>query len=111
MALAAHDQTYLLDYSIEHLPLKEGTEKAEDVVADFVIQRVQSYEHRNVVKFIGAGLPSTVAEMSPSLCSRLWFESDVVPIVLSTKGKEVSSRWDDKELDEQADSMARKCVM
>lgn len=111
IALATHDQTYLLDYSIEHIPLKKDPNDNADVIADFIVRTVEEYEHRNVVKFVGAGLPSTLREISPQLCSRLWLDTDVVPIVLSTKGKEISTSWEDKELDEQADSMARKCIM
>lgn len=91
--------------------MKDGSSGDEDIIADYVIRKVQDYEHRNVVKFIGAGLPSSVTNISPTLCSRLWLDTDVVPLVLSTKGKELLAHWDDKELDEQADSMARKCVM
>lgn len=96
---------------MEHIPLKVGSDSSADAIADFVVQKVEDYEHRNVVKFIGAGIPSTVKDLSPTLCSRLWLDIDVVPIVLSTKGKDISKHWEDKELDEQADSMARKCVM
>ncbi|RYP53008.1 hypothetical protein DL769_010586 [Monosporascus sp. CRB-8-3] len=111
VALAAHDQTYLLDYAIEHLPLEDDSHEGEDIIADYVVQKVEDYEHRNLVKFIGAGLPSPLTKISPTLCSRLWLDADIVPIVLSPKGKDLSSRWEEKELDEQADSMARKCVM
>ena len=112
MAFAAHDQTYLVDYFVSHLPLnKDKPQDIGDVIADFVVQRVQGYEQRNLVKFMGAGLAARVTDISPTLCSRLWLEADVVPIVLSAKKKDLSSSWDEKELDEQADSMARKCVM
>ncbi|RYP08384.1 hypothetical protein DL764_001953 [Monosporascus ibericus] len=111
VALAAHDQTYLLDYAIEHLALKDDSHEGEDIIADYVVQKVEDYEHRNLVKFIGAGLASHITKMSPTLCSRLWLDADIVPIVLSPKGKDLSSLWEEKELDEQADSMARKCVI
>ena len=112
MAFAAHDQTYLLDYFIAHIPLdKDKPRDSGDVIADFVVQKVQQYEHRNLVKFMGAGLAARVTEISPALCSRLWLEADIVPIVLSAKKKDLNTAWDEKELDEQADSMARKCVM
>ena len=95
MAFAAHDQTYLLDYFISHIPLdKDKPQDIGYVIADFVVQRVQEYEQRNLVKFLGAGLAARVTDISPTLCSRLWLEVDIVPIVLSAKKKDLHSSWD-----------------
>ncbi|KAI0145134.1 family 4 glycosyltransferase [Xylariaceae sp. FL1272] len=109
VSLAAHDHTYLLDFVVEHLSGKDAWGD-KDVITDYVLDRVQKYEHENFVKFVGAGLPATLKKMSPTLCSRLWLEIDVIPIVVSVDGEEASF-WDMKNVDEQADSMARKCVM
>ncbi len=54
---------------------------------------------------------------SPKLCSRLWLELDVVPISIMPEVERYeaelkeSSVWNSKCVDEQADSMARKCIM
>jgi len=50
--------------------------------------------------------------MSPNLCSRLWLELDIVPIsiAMEVEGEE-QGFWGVKWVDEQADSMARKCIM
>lgn len=113
MAIAIHDTTYLIDFSVKHIVLDDAMKMGADMIADYVISEVEKYEHENFSKFIGAGLPTTVKYMSPTLCSRLWLELDIVPIVMrpddeSTKG---TSFWDVKRVDEQADSMARKCIM
>lgn len=54
------------------------------------------------------------------LCSQLWFKLDIVPLVLRhvarartahDRGEVATFRgWERKALDEQADSMARKCI-
>lgn len=55
--------------------------------------------------------------MSPQLCSRLWSELDIVPISMEPApegheaGPEDKVFWSIKCVDEQADSMARKCIM
>ncbi|KAI1764825.1 glycosyltransferase family 4 protein [Hypoxylon sp. FL1150] len=107
VSLAAHDHTYLIDYLVEHL---ESLRKDKDVIADYVIAQVQKYEQENFAKFIGAGLPTDLQSLSPTLNSRLWLDIDVIPIDFDV-GKSEASFWDAKDVDEQADSMARKCVM
>lgn len=51
--------------------------------------------------------------MSPSLCSRLWLELDIIPIVMRPDDdlNKRNNFWDVKRVDEQADSMARKCIL
>ncbi len=112
IALAIHDTVYLVDFSVNRLGLEETVKSGHDIIADYVIKQVQKYERDNFSKFIGAGLPTTVKYMSPSLCSRLWLELDIVPLVMrpDDEQKEMSF-WDVKRVDEQADSMARKCLM
>ncbi len=79
---------------------------------------MESYEHENLAKFVGAGLPLELLKKAPRLCSRLWLELDIVPIsvipeVEGHDSGEPNERgyWSAKCVDEQADSMARKCVM
>jgi hypothetical protein len=112
VALAIHDTVYLVDFSVKHIMLDDALRMGQDVIAEYVIDTIQDYEHRNFSKFIGAGLPTTLKYMSPSLCSRLWLELDIVPIVMRPDDEhKEKSFWDVKRVDEQADSMARKCIM
>lgn len=112
VALAIHDSVYLIDFSVKHIVLDDSMKSGHDLIADYVISAIQDYEHENFAKFIGAGLPTTVKYMSPSLCSRLWLEIDIVPIVVRPDEEHKErSFWDIKRVDEQADSMARKCIM
>lgn len=112
VAVAVHDTTYLVDFSTEHLPFNEAHSHTKDVIADYVIGIVQKYEQDNLAKIVGAGLSEILQSMSPNLCSRLWLDIDVIPIVMGTEcDPERPSFWDAKHVDEQSDSMARKCVM
>jgi hypothetical protein len=109
VSLAFHDHTYLVDFTIEHLPLKKGLmSNKKDPISDFVISATQKYEQENHIKFIGAAMPKRLVEMTPRLCPRLWLEMDVVPIVISYSS-EKARFWYARNVDEQADSMARKC--
>lgn len=109
MAIAIHDSTYLIDFSVNTLSLEDGIE-IEDSIADHIISELKSYEHEHLAKFIGAGIPDELVHRSPKLCSRLWLELDIVPITLELGVKD-REYWDLKCVDEQADSMARKCIM
>ncbi len=112
VALAIHDSVYLVDCSVKRLELDEKSGGSDDTIADHIIEEIEKYEHENFAKFIGTGLPTTLKYMSPSLCSRLWLELDIIPIVMrpDEEHKEASF-WDVKRVDEQADSMARKCIL
>jgi len=112
VAVAVHDTTYLIDFSVKHIVLDDAMKMGADLIADYIISEVERYEHENFAKFIGAGLPTTLKYMSPTLCSRLWLELDIVPIVMRPDDEQKDrSFWDVKRVDEQADSMARKCIM
>ncbi|KAH7169834.1 uncharacterized protein B0J16DRAFT_376711 [Fusarium flagelliforme] len=121
IALAINDGVYLTDFSVKHLDLNDSQATGRDVIADYVLKEVEDYEHENFAKFIGAGLPATLRSVSKTLCSRLWLDLDIVPItVLAGREDEDEDEedrkgeknfWNVKRVDEQADSMVRKCVM
>lgn len=112
VALAIHDSVYLVDFSVKHLDLDDKNGDGDDSIADHVIEEIQKYEHENFAKFIGAGMPTTLKYMSPTLCSRLWLEVDIIPIVMRPDEEHKQANfWDVKRVDEQADSMARKCIL
>lgn len=118
MAIAFRDTTYLLDFTekvfdaTEH---KEGTK----ATTDFIISELKSYGEKHLEKIIGVAMPQNIADSLPRLCSRLWAELDILCLVLpeSILNDQVTSRaprgtrkGDPKTIDEQAESMSRKCV-
>ncbi|KAI8944080.1 glycosyltransferase family 4 protein [Xylaria longipes] len=90
VSMAFHDHTYLIDFTIEHLPLSKSVRSKQDLIVEFIVAATRQYEHENNAKFVGAAVPRRLVELSPKLCSRLWLDLD-------------------RNVDEQADSMARKC--
>jgi hypothetical protein len=116
VAIAIHDGIYLVDFCVHPIDLS-GKQMGEDGIADWVIGKMEDYEKDNTAKFIGAGMPYDLMEKSARLCSRLWLELDVVPISIAPEleGLRMESKertfWDSKCVDEQADSMARKCIL
>lgn len=107
IALAIRDVVYLTEFFVQEVTLSDG----EDAIVSRIMDHLQSYETENMAKFIGAGLPVTLAEISPTLCSRLWLGLDIVPIVMPAESQNDKNLWQTKRIDEQADSMARRCIV
>ncbi len=82
-----------------------------DAITECILEHVQAYEHENMAKFIGAALPNNMLEITPTLCSRLWLELDIVPLALPAESQHNRDLWEVKLIDEQADSMARRCIV
>lgn len=113
VAIALRNETYLLDF------LEKGFEDAvsETVICDFILAELQNYSNLHAEKVIGAALPRSFHSRCPSLCPRLWLELDIVPILLDeepgtnrTMCAETVAHLKDKAIDEQAESVSRKCV-
>ncbi|KFY93110.1 hypothetical protein V498_04554 [Pseudogymnoascus sp. VKM F-4517 (FW-2822)] len=116
VAIALHDSVYLHDFTVHNVSFPYPRDDT-DPIADFVIASLRTYEQKSLCKYIGGGLPVDLEQVSPSLCSRLWSELDLVPLALwpdqegSQRNMEDFTFWKDRGVDEQADSMARKSIM
>jgi hypothetical protein len=119
IAIAIRDATYLLDFIEKNYQSTEQQPCAEEAV-EFVITQLRAYGEKHLEKIVGVAMHRHVAALCPSLCSRLWADLDIIPLVLpglSLLGRFASSRaqaqpqsWESKTIDEQAESMARKCI-
>lgn len=66
----------------------------------------------DISKFLGAGISEfTYTRISPELPSKIWSELDTVPMVFRPGLHYPVANADDATVDEQADTMARKCIM
>lgn len=72
--------------------------------------KVREYQEQHLYKFAGAGVSKAVEDLSPNLAPRLWKELDIVPMVFE-RGLETNICEEVRTADEEADSMARKCLM
>ncbi|KAH8800507.1 hypothetical protein F5884DRAFT_685789 [Xylogone sp. PMI_703] len=114
IATAIHDSVYLLDFSINEIDLANH-ETGKDAIAEHIAAVLTAYAKSNMSKFIGAGFPSDLLAKCPKLCTRLWLDLDIVPLSLTPEAEAhdgiKSEFWSVKDIDEQADSMVRKCIM
>ncbi|PWY95930.1 heat shock trehalose synthase [Aspergillus sclerotioniger CBS 115572] len=118
VAIAIRNSTDLVDLIVcsLHAPRPD----ASDYAACEIVSELKKYREKHGEKIISAALHESLVDICPSLCSRLWGELDIVPLVLDHKDRErqhydqgelaTFSGWHRKELDERADSMVRKCI-
>lgn len=82
------------------------------------MKQLRDYSHEHYEHFMGIAMPEDVFVRIPTLCSRLWHELDILPIVFR-EGVAISTFWSKhdntkveakKSIDELAESMARRTV-
>jgi len=100
IGFACHDGTYTMDFAVDVLS-KYGNSGS---IGDHLIYRIGTYAERNSYRYLGAAVSEQLLELCPDILSRLWADLDIVPIIVKTEGCR-------NDVDEVADSMARKCVM
>jgi len=100
IGFACHDGTYTMDFAVDILSPGLNSHSIED----HLIDRIGSYARQNAYRYLGAGIAEQLLEICPYILSRLWAELDIVPIIVKAEGAS-------DDVDEVADSMARKCVM
>lgn len=110
-----------MDFAQEELPLRDGI-SLDSQIGDHVMMHLHKWCNTHLEKMMGLAIPQLLAKSCPTLCSRLWLELDMIPLVLPNDSKldvggedlgykfHESADWDLRTLDEQAESMARKCV-
>ncbi|KAL2868393.1 putative trehalose synthase (Ccg-9) [Aspergillus lucknowensis] len=120
-AVAIRDSTYLVDFAQDKLPLNESS-PLDSQIGDFMLGHLHKWHDTHLEKIVGLAVTHQLASTCPTLCSRLWLELDIIPLVLSDDSRlglgdeglryefHKSIDWEVRTLDEQAESMARKCV-
>jgi len=79
VAISIHDSVYNTDYASWKVPYKKGSDSS--AVEDHVIEMIKKFSQDHMCKFLGAGVTLSLLKETPNLCTRLWLETDVVPIV------------------------------
>ena len=89
-------------------------EERAEVLAAYLVEKIRHYQEEHLYKFVGAGLTRHAVQMSPKLPAKLWQELDIVPLVFEIGLENPYSQKNHHSsisVDEEADSMARKCLM
>jgi hypothetical protein len=119
VAIAISNATYLVDYLEYEINYQEDRVPCS-VICDSIVAELERYTRTYLEKIMGVALPKEIYDRVPNLCSRLWTELDCIPFVMdqyrtprqrTDQGNVATFRgWNEKSLDEQADSMVRKCI-
>ena len=93
---------------------KDG-EDLKDLIKKYAIKAIKLYSVQYNTKFVGAGVTLDLESICPGISACLWRELDVVGMTLKVQ-TEACGAFEDAgkisvDVDEQADSAARKCVM
>jgi hypothetical protein len=103
IAISIHDSVYNTDFSSTILPYDAAqSDKQTEIIESHIISTLRKFSSEHLCKFLGAGVTlSLLREVStfltpsydalskttqaPNLCTRLWLELDIVPIVFNIK--------------------------
>ena len=103
-----------MDTCINEVTAKDG-EDLKDLIRKDAIKTITLYSVQHNAKFVGAGVTEGLERICPGICASLWRELDVVALTLLVQTEAVGAFEDPGtvpiDVDEQADSAARKCVM
>lgn len=110
--MAIHDGTYSIDFAVHRITLDDKPDNGNDFVSDHLISELSAYRKEHLCKILGAGVTLDLFKRSPTLCSRLWAELDIVPFVLESNPLLPIKQSQKRQIavDEIADSAARKCL-
>lgn len=119
VGIAIHDGTYSIDFCVHFVRVHHSSSEEDKAatVEDFIVSRLETFRHEHLCKILGAGLSVDLHRHSPRLASRLWQDLDIVPMVFrvgmdlnpeTAKSVQNGHEW---SIDEQADSVAKKCIM
>jgi hypothetical protein len=114
LALAVRDSSYPLDFAQFEFPTCSRRDGWAGLT-EFILGRAKDYQEKHNQKIVGLAMSTELCEQCPELCSRLWAELDIIPIVLRSSEEKVSlgvyeENLSYRSLDENAESIARKCI-
>ncbi|KAG9318876.1 glycosyltransferase family 4 protein [Chiua virens] len=86
IAISIHDSVYSTDFASTIIPYNPATPaKNATEIENHVLDTFKKFSQGHLCKFLGAGVTLSLLKESPNLCTRLWFEHDIVPIVFNIK--------------------------
>ncbi|KAG6844069.1 hypothetical protein H0H87_010012 [Tephrocybe sp. NHM501043] len=86
VAISIHDSVYNTDFASAVIAYSPGdVEKNARAIREHVVEALRKFSTEHLCKFLGAGITLTLLRESPNLCTRLWLDLDIVPIVFNIK--------------------------
>ncbi|KZT11205.1 glycosyltransferase family 4 protein [Laetiporus sulphureus 93-53] len=86
VAISIHDSVYCTDFASSVVPYDAtDPEKQSVAIEKHVLDTLRKFSNEHLCKFLGAGVTLSLLREAPNLCTRLWLEMDIVPIVFNIK--------------------------
>ncbi|KAH7910654.1 glycosyltransferase family 4 protein [Hygrophoropsis aurantiaca] len=86
IALSVHDSVYSTDFASSTIPYSPNDlSKTAAEIETHVLNTIRRFSQEHLCKFLGAGVTLSLLKECPNLCTRLWLETDIVPIVFNIK--------------------------
>jgi glycosyltransferase involved in cell wall biosynthesis len=118
IGIAVHDGDYSIDYSIQKIQYNDSPLSSGALIVDHITRQLRHISKEHLFKFVGGGVTESLHELAPALCTRIWLDLDMVPMVFKVrntarpvKPSAANEAPKPRPIDEQADSAVRKLVM
>jgi glycosyltransferase involved in cell wall biosynthesis len=86
IAISIHDSVYSTDFASAIVPYNAANPtKIATEIEGHILETFKKFSQEHLCKFLGAGVTLSLLKECPNLCTRLWFELDIVPIVFNIK--------------------------
>lgn len=121
VGISIHDGVYSVDFCVHTLHISPGESIADALKAD-AVETINKYSKEHHAKFVGCGLAESLISLCRDMPSFLWSELDIVVMRFKVKTEFPKFECSDGiegnstetipiDVDEQADSAVRKCIM
>ncbi|KAL5529118.1 hypothetical protein ACEPAG_5092 [Sanghuangporus baumii] len=86
VSISIHDSVYNTDFASMLIPVPAGKKTVDpEQIENHILEALRKFSTEHLCKFLGAGVTLSLLREAPNLCTRLWLETDIVPIVFNIK--------------------------
>ncbi|PIL30497.1 hypothetical protein GSI_07197 [Ganoderma sinense ZZ0214-1] len=86
IAISVHDSVYNTDFASSIIPYDaKDPEEQATAIEKHTLEALRKFSSEHMCKFLGAGVTVSLLREAPNLCTRLWIDMDIVPIVFNIK--------------------------
>jgi len=87
VAISIHDSVYNTDFASTVFPYSPNTDgdTMSKEIEKHILGTFRKFSNEHLCKFLGAGVTLSLLRDAPNLCTKLWLELDIVPIVFNIK--------------------------
>ncbi|GBE82614.1 Trehalose phosphorylase [Sparassis crispa] len=86
VAISVHDSVYNTDFASTVVPYDANDPDAQSTaIEQHVMETLRKFSTEHMCKFLGAGVTLSLLKEAPNLCTHLWLDMDIVPIVFNIK--------------------------